>query len=144
MTYRNTSIASDASREIKLLAQDLCGKHVGWAFKKESYLSIADPIFITNISTDGQQIIVHGFSVERGVPTIHEDYLASREKLVLFPDLRLAMITPDRAGSKESPIESISMSLPHGFYDSANDRKDKRNGWRVESFEGSQAKLIRQ
>lgn len=144
MVYQSKSAAEDASREINLLAQDLSSKHVQRAYKRLTYLKISAPIFITKISTDGQQIVVEGFSVEYGVPTLHEDILSSQDKLVVFPDLRLATVTPNQVGSVDYPVESLALTLPHDHYDSANDRKDKRNGWRVESFEGAQAKLIRQ
>lgn len=144
MVFRNESIAVNASREISLPARDLSSKHVGWAYKRESYIQIADPIFITKLAIEGQQIVVTGFSVEYGNPVIHKDVLVPQDKLVLFPDLRLATITPNQVGSVDYPVEALSLSLPRDHYDSANARKDKRNGWRVESFEGNQARLIRQ
>lgn len=136
--FHDYGIAVDASSKIDIRASQLSFQHVG-----KAYLDTFAPIFITGLRISGQNVIVEGFSVTNGIPTMHSNTMSGSDCLTLLPDLRLATFTPDRLGSVKSPVESLDLSLPTEYYGASNARKDVRNGWRVESFEGSQARLVR-
>lgn len=123
---------------LELIASQLSGKDVGHAME-----DAGDMLFITGVEHTRQKTTVTGVSAPFGVPALRKLELNGSQEVKLFPDVRMASFTMGNYGTVKTPVESIEVQLPHGHYGSANLRKDQRNGWRVESFEGTKIGLTR-
>lgn len=124
-------------RSMRVFARDLSDQHLGMAYE-----DLGTIIFISNIYSIDDIVVIDGFDFLFGVPRTYSKSTSGKSLVKMLPDLRLAAFTPYYADRDDVDIvESVSVSLPMGIYKMSNSRQDKRGGWKLDSFDGRQIEL---